>query len=340
MSNEKTKENKPDKALFSYADNMAETYIDRNFEGRSMFYDGVHRFLKNKGAVAGLFFILLIVFFSVFGPSMTKYAFDEVHVEYQNLPPRIPFLEKYGIFDGTRNGVNVYEEKGAQDLYFYFGTDVLGRDLWARVFTGTRVSLLIAVIAVLADMLIGVIYGVISGFFGGTADMVMQRIIEIIYGIPSLVVVTLLMLLFKPGLGTIILALLISGWIGMSRLVRAQVLKLKEQEYVLASRTLGASSWSLIFREILPNTFGQIVIMSMMSVPNAIFTEAFLSYIGLGIPAPNASLGVLICDGYKSMMMYPYRLIIPVVIFAVLMISLNLVADGLRDALDPKMKER
>ena len=205
---------------------------------------------------------------------------------------------------------------------------------------GTRISLFVALVAVLADMIIGIMIGVISGYFGGMVDIVLQRITEVIWGIPNLVVVTLLMLILRPGLTSIILALLFSGWIGMSRLVRAQVLKLKEMEYVLVGKTLGASSWNLIFKDILPNTMAQIIIMAMMSVPNAIFTEAFLSYIGLGIPAPEASLGVLINDGYQNMLLFPYQVLIPVIIFAVLMISLNLFADGLRDALDPKMKQK
>ena len=233
----------------------------------------------------------------------------------------------------------MYTGEALADKYFFFGTDTLGRDIFLRVFSGTRISLLIAVIAAGVDMVIGVTYGLICGYYGGKVDLIMQRIIEIIHSIPNLVVVTMLMLIFKPGVGSIIIALLISGWIGMSRLIRAQTLKLKEQEYVLACRTLGVKDSKIIFGEILPNTSGQIIIRTMTSIPGAIFMESFLSYIGLGIPAPQASLGSLISDGYKVMLIYPYQLILPALLFAILMISLNLVADGLRDALDPKMKD-
>lgn len=152
-------------------------------------------------------------------------------------------------------------------------------------------------------------------------------------------IVTLLIVVMKPGLTSITVALMITEWIGMSRVTRAQTLRLKEREFVLASRTLGESTFSIIFREILPNIFGQIIVMCMMTIPNAIFTEAFLAFIGLGIPAPLASLGSLISDGFKSMTMYPFLVLFPVTVLALLMLSFNLMADGLRDAFDPKMKE-
>lgn len=313
--------------------------IDRSFSGQNGFKEGVYRFRRNKGAVVGFAFAMLIVLLALIGPVVSPYEYDEIHATWQNLPPRVPLIEKLGVLNGVRKGTDLYEKAGLEDTYFLFGTDTLGRDLFTRVFCGVRISLLIAFIAAGADMIIGVTYGLICGYYGGWVDMVMQRVIEIVHSIPNLVIVTMLMILLKPGVGSIIIALLISGWIGMSRLVRAQTLKLKQQEYILASRTVGASDFSIIFGEILPNTFGQIIIMTMTSIPGAIFMESYLSYIGLGIPAPQASLGSLISDGYKAMLTYPYQLIIPALVFAILMISLNLVADGLRDALDPKMKD-
>ena len=169
--------------------------------------------------------------------------------------------------------------------------------------------------------------------------MVMQRVAEILNGIPTLVIVTLLGLVLPAGISSIIFALMITGWIGMSRIARAQVLKLKEQEFILASKTLGAKNFAIIFKDILPNIFGQIIIMSMFSIPNAIFTEAFLSFIGLGVPAPMASLGSLISEGYKSMTIYPHMMMSAIVVLALLMLCFNLFADGLRDAFDPKMKQ-
>ena len=295
------------------------------------------RFKSNKGALFGATIILIICIMAAIGPGMVDYAFDAVDTAQQSMAPRIPLLENIGIFTGE-GGIRQYAGEFA-NTYHFFGTDQLGRDLWVRVWEGTRISLFVAASAVVIDIFIGMIYGLISGFFGGAVDNIMQRIQEIINSIPTLVVLTLLLLVMKPSLYTIIVALMITGWIGMARITRAQVLRIKEQEFILASKTLGASDFFILFKSILPNIFGQLITMSMFSIPNAIFYEAFLAFVGLGIPAPLASLGTLINDGFKTILITPYMVIIPVVVLAVLMLSFNLMADGLRDALDPTMKE-
>ncbi|MNN02567.1 Oligopeptide transport system permease protein OppC [compost metagenome] len=324
---------------FELANDNGRIQIDHNYTSQSYWKDAFVRFKSNKGAVFGLIIILIISFFAAFGPMMNEHTYKSMNIKHKSLAPRIEGFENSFIFNGVANGINSYEQKGLDDVYYFFGTDTLGRDLWTRVWEGTRISLYIAIIAVVIDMVIGMCYGLISGYFGGAVDNVMQRFIEILSSIPNLVIVTLLIIVLKPGLVTITLALLITGWIGMSKVARAQMLKLKEQEFVLASRTLGASNLSIIFKDILPNIFGQIIIMSMFSIPSAIFTEAFLAFIGLGIPQPMASLGSLISEGFKSMTIYPYMIAAPVTVLALLMLSFNLLADGLRDALDPKMKE-
>ena len=220
-----------------------------------------------------------------------------------------------------------------------FGTDNFGRDLFVRLWRGARVSLMIAFLAVFIDVIVGMTYGLISGYFGGKVDMILQRIQEVLNSIPTLVVLTLLLTVMKSSLFTIVIALSFTEWIPMSRITRAQVLKVKEDEFVLASRTLGASNFFIIFKEILPNIINQLIIMCMMTVPNAIFYEAYLSFVGLGLPVPEASLGTLINDGFEFFLIYPYQMLIPAVALAILMLCFNLVADGLRDALDPTMKE-
>ncbi|TFE31513.1 oligopeptide ABC transporter permease [Cohnella luojiensis] len=324
---------------FEFADNSERVQIDRNYTSQSYWKDAFIRFKSNKGAIVGLVIILIISFFAAFGPMMSEHTYKSINIKHKSLAPRIEGFENSFIFNGVANGINSYEQKGLDDVYYIFGTDTLGRDLWTRTWEGTRISLYIAVIAVIIDMLIGMIYGLVSGYFGGSIDNAMQRFIEILSSIPNLVIVTLLIVILKPGLVTITLALMITGWIGMSKVARAQMLKLKGQEFVLASRTLGAGNFTIIFKDILPNIFGQIIIMSMFSIPTAIFTEAFLAFIGLGIPQPMASLGSLISESFKSMTIYPYMIVAPVVVLALLMLSFNLLADGLRDALDPKMKE-
>ena len=322
--------------------------IDENYASQSYWKDVIAHFFHKKSAVVGMILIILITVFAIVGPGMNSFSYSQQNLATKNFAPRIPGLEKLGIFDGhetmsTSTGsyvVNNYQDNEEySNLYYWFGSDNFGRDIWTRTWSGTRVSLIIAVAAALIDMIIGMSYGLISGYFGGKVDMIMQRILEVCNGIPRLVIVTLLLLVLEPGMLTIIFALMLTEWVGMSRIARAEMLKLKEQEYVLASRTLGAGSFFIIFRQILPNIIGPIITQLMFSIPTAIFTEAFLSFVGLGIPVPQCSLGSLISDGFNSLTTHPYQIVPPIIIMALLMMSFNLVADGLREALDPKMKQ-
>ena len=270
------------------------------------------RFRKNKLAIVALIMLVVLAFFVIFGPAISGYSYEDVDPTSRNASP---------------------------SAEHWFGTDSLGRDLFARVWQGGRVSLIIGFLGALISATVGCLYGGISAYFGGKVDSIMQRIQEVINSIPTLVVLTILLMVMQSNLFTIILALAFTEWIGMSRITRAQVLKTKEEEFVLASRTLGASSFFIIFKEILPNIYSQMIIMIMMSIPNAIFYEAYLSFVGLGLPIPEASLGTLINDGFNTLTITPYQMTIPVIVFSILMLSFNLVGDGLRDALDPTMKE-
>jgi oligopeptide transport system permease protein len=307
--------------------------------------DSWFRVRKNKAAVVSMVILVILIIMAFVGPLLTPYAYDFQNTKHNNLPPRIQGLEDvhWLPFDGTltRRDGNVYNayEVRKVDAYYWFGTDNLGRDLFARTWKGTQVSLFIAFMAALIDMLIGVSYGAISGYLGGRTDSIMQRIIEVIVGIPNLIVVVLMIIVLKPGIMPIIIALSITGWTSMARVVRGQVLKFKGQEFVLAAKTLGASDTSIIFKHMIPNMFGVIIINTMFSIPSAIFFEAFLSFIGLGLQDPHASLGTLVNDGFVSMIAFPYQMIIPSVMIGLIMVCFNLVADGLRDALDPKMRD-
>lgn len=315
-----------------------ENALDEVFESQPKWKETVAIFAKNKGAVISLFFLVLMIIVAVVGPMVSGYAYDTIDLTRQNLPPRIPGIEKLGIFNGMLNGTDVYQVKGAKDLFFWFGTDKLGRDLFTRFCDGTRISLIIGAVSAVLNMIIGVTYGLVSGYYGGKLDILMQRIIEIIVGIPTLVIVSLLVIVLKPGLTSIIIAMAISQWTVTARLTRANTLRLKEMEHVMASKTLGVGTWRILTKEIFPNLLSSVVVMCMLSIPGAIFMEAFLSFVGLGIPNPQASLGSLINDGFQNMLMYPYQMAIPAVFFALLMLSLNMIGDGLRDALDPTMK--
>jgi len=308
----------------------------------SFMKDAWLRVRKNKAALVSGVLLLLVILMAIIGPHLSNYDAYHQDVTKANLPPKIPGIEKMGIFDGTQDvgGVetDVYKQNNIKE-YYWFGTDSLGRDLFSRVWVGTRVSLYIALLAAVIDMLFGVIYGLVSGFSGGRVDNVMQRILEVISGIPNLIVVILMLLIMKPGIISITIAMVITGWVGMARVVRGQVLKLKNQEYILASRTLGAKNKRLLFKHLVPNLSGVIIINTMFTIPSAIFFEAFLSFIGIGLQAPKASLGTLIEDGYKTFQFLPHLMIIPSIVICIILITTNLIGDGLRDAFDPKMRD-
>jgi oligopeptide transport system permease protein len=303
------------------------------------------RVKKNKAAIVSMVVLVLLTIIALVGPFLNEYDYKEQNAKHSNLPPKVQGLENVSWlpFDGTltkRNGevYDAYELKGAEE-YYWFGTDSLGRDIFTRVWKGTQVSLYIALLAAFIDMVIGVAYGAISGYFGGRVDNVMQRIIEVLVGIPNLVVVILMIIVLEPGILSITIALTITGWVGMARVVRGQVLKFKNQEFILASRTLGANHSKIIMKHLLPNLVGVIIINTMFTIPSAIFFEAFLSFIGLGLQAPLASLGTLIDEGFRSLRLYPYQMIFPAIVISLIMICFNMIADGLRDALDPKMRD-
>jgi oligopeptide transport system permease protein len=278
----------------------------------SYWQDAWRRLKQNKGAIAGLIILVIMTFMAIVGPYMTEYNYELQVLTDANMEP---------------------------NQEHWFGTDDLGRDLWARVWWGTRISLFIGIVAAVLDLLIGVLYGTISGYLGGKVDDIMMRIIEILMGIPNLILIILILIFFEPGIMSIIMAMVITGWMGMARLVRGQTFQLKEQEYVLAARALGANTKRLMLKHLIPNAMGPIIVSITFTVPSAIFFEAFLSFIGLGLRPPLASLGVLINDGYKLMKIYPYQFLFPAIAISLIMLSFNLLGDGLRDALDPKLRK-
>ena len=278
----------------------------------SMIADAWARLRKNKAAVVSLGILIVIILLAIFAPVFSKYDF--AFTDYSN----------------------VYSTPTKEHI---FGCDQFGRDLWTRVWMGTRISLMIALVAAVLDLVVGVLYGAISALLGGRVDALMQRIIEILVGIPSLIIVILFLMAFPAGVGTIIAALSITGWVNMARLVRAEILKLKNQEFVMASHVLGSNNFYIIMKDLIPNTVGIIVIQVMFTIPSAIFTEAFLSYIGIGLAEPQASLGVLINGGYQVLQNYPHVLICPAIVIVLIMVCFSILGDGLRDALDPQMRK-
>lgn len=285
--------------------------------------DAMNRLFKNKVAVVCLFIIVLLILSCALIPLFSPFESREQHLAETNK----------GFFTACTD--SRYEGQNATHV---FGTDKLGRDLLTRAFEGGRVSLMIAFAAVFVNLIIGMIYGGISGYFGGAVDNVMMRIVEVINGIPYLIVVILLMMVLPKGIFTMVVAYATVGWTGMARLVRGQALSLKNQEFVVAAEAMGASAWRIITKHLLPNALSVIIINVTLAVPSAIFTEAFLSYIGLGVPVPQPSWGMLAQEGAQVFQLYPTQLWIPAIAISLTMLSFNLLGDGLRDAFDPRLR--
>jgi len=279
--------------------------------------DAWTRLKKDKLAIISLVVVIIIIVAAILVPMLSKYDYAATDLKATYLKPSAAHL---------------------------FGTDNLGRDLFVRNFYGARYSLLIAVLAAVINLFIGVIYGGIAGFFGGVVDNVLMRIVDVLYSIPLTIYVIIFMaVLSKPGnagsgLLTIVLALSISYWIGMARIVRGDILQLKQQEFVLAAKSLGASNARILIRHLIPNCIGSIMVTLTLLIPEAVFTEAFLSFIGLGIAAPRASLGTLANEAMNGIYTYPYQLVFPAGLICLIILAFNLFGDGLSQALDPKNK--
>lgn len=280
-------------------------------ESLSAWRDSMYRLRKNKMAMTALVAMIIIIIAAIVGPMISDYNYYSNDLLNTNQPP---------------------------SAEHWFGTDELGRDMWVRTWMGARISLTVGLVAAMIDLFIGVIYGGTMGFFGGRVDEIMNKFSEILYSIPYLLVTILLLVVLEPSLGTIILALTITGWINMSWIVRGEIMQLKNREFVLASRSMGAGSARLLFKHLLPNAIGPIIVTITLSVPSAIFAEAFLSFLGLGVQAPVASLGSMVNDARTGWMTYPWRMIFPAAAISITMLAFNIFGDGLRDAMDPKLK--
>ncbi|EJP6473263.1 ABC transporter permease [Clostridium botulinum] len=292
--------------------------IDKNVSNEisrpniTYFQDAWRRLKQNKVAIGSLILLILIALMTIIGPYLTPYRYWTTDSTIVNMAP---------------------------NSEHWFGTDMLGRDLFARVWKGGRVSIIIGILGTIIEMTIGVIYGGISGYFGGIVDDIMMRIVEILLSVPYLIVVIIISLILGKGVISLVIAMTITGWCGMARIIRGQILQIREQEYVLAAQALGARPSRVIKKHLLPNTIGILIVNITLDVPSFIFGEAFLSYIGLGIQSPNTSWGSLASAAQPNLMFYPYQLFFPALFISLTMLSFNLLGDGLRDALDPKMRQ-
>lgn len=309
---------KIEKSMFEWVGSNATESETISRPSTSYWKDAMHRLRRNKAAMFCLGVIIFIALLSIIIPMVSPYTISEQHYAHTDAP--------MGFKDPTDGHTHL------------FGTDTLGRDIFTRISSGGRVSLFIAITAVMINCIIGIIYGGISGYAGGQVDNIMMRIIEVINGIPYLIIVILLMMVLEPGVMTMVVAYAAVGWTGMARLVRGQVMSLKQQDYVVAAKVMGAKPTRVIFKHLIPNTLSVVIVNITLAIPNVIFTEAFLSYIGLGVPVPQSSWGIMASDGSMVFQTYPSQLIIPAICISLTMLSFNLLGDGLRDALDPRLR--
>ncbi|MDA9146688.1 ABC transporter permease [Gammaproteobacteria bacterium] len=278
----------------------------------SLWSDALSRLLKNKAAVAGALILVILITLALLAPWIAPYPYAYQDLDLGASAPSSAHL---------------------------LGTDVLGRDLFSRILYGARISLLVGFIATTVALIIGVSWGIIAGYFGGKIDSVMMRIVDVLYGLPFIIFIILLMVIFGRNLWLLFLAIGAIEWLTMARIVRAQVLTLKNQEFVLAAQAMGVSNFSMFRRHLLPNILGPIAVYATLTIPQVMLLESFLSFLGLGIQPPMSSWGTLIKDGVESMEEYSWLLIYPGLTFTITLFALNFFGDGLRDALDPKTSD-
>ncbi len=284
---------------------------EKETEQYNYWSDSWQRLKYNKLAMVGFYALVILLVMAIIGPFLTPYTYYETHLHLKNQSP---------------------------SAQFWFGTDELGRDLFTRVWWGARISLLVGIVASMIDLVIGVFYGSLAASIGGKVEEFMMRLADILYSIPYLLVVILLMVVIGSGITTIIIALTLTGWISMARIVRGQILQLKQLDFVKAAQCMGASQFRILSRHLIPNALGSIIVTVTLTIPTAIFAEAFLSFLGLGVQAPIASWGTMANDGLPALRYYPWRLFFPASFISITMLSFNLLGDGLRDAFDPRLR--
>ncbi|NLE25226.1 MAG: ABC transporter permease [Clostridiaceae bacterium] len=316
-------------------------------ESVSFWRDGVRRFKRNKIAMVSLTIVIIILIFAFIMPVFYPYSYEQQIRGSENLSPMKYSQQELEL---KASGTKVFPH--------ILGTDNLGRDTMIRLMYGSRISLLVGLVASILVFIIGSIYGSVAGYFGGRVDMIMMRLVDIIYTVPDILIIILLMVTLKYpledlannvpgfewintiGVGLICIFIVFSllYWVGMARIVRSQILTLKEQEYVTAARALGAGHGRIIRKHLLVNSMGALIVTTTLQIPSAIFTESFLSFIGIGVAAPMPSLGSMASDAIGGIQSYPYRLLAPAIMISLIILSFNLLGDGLRDAFDPKLK--
>lgn len=301
-----------DASLFRKLDESEKNSDFVAVQSKTYLQDAWNRFKKNKLALAGLFVLSIIILLAIFGPMFSPYTYD---------------------------GQDFLTRNAGPSAAHWFGTDKFGRDIFTRVLYGARISLQVGFAAAAINLVIGIAYGGFAGYMGGRTDMIMMRLVDILYSIPTMLYVILIMLVFGSNMTSILIGICVSYWVGMARTVRSQVLTLKQQEFSLAAFVLGASKQRILFKHLILNAMGPIIVTVTLMIPQAIFTESFLSFVGVGISAPEASWGTMAQQAKQMIDTYPMQVVYPVAAICITMFALNFIGDGLSEALDPKNKK-
>ena len=340
-----------DPAKFEKATDEEKRQQDVMAESTTFFKDGMRRLMKNPLAVMSMIILALVILIMIFAPLIVPYSYEEI-ITVEGMRDR--GAANLGPFEYSEMEQAYMAKYNTRIFPHIMGTDELCRDYFIRVVYGARVSLLVGVFASLMVLVIGTLYGAISGYAGGKTDLIMMRIVDIIYSLPDLLIIILLAVVFKETLdfssvpvigklGTNMVSMFIVFgllyWVGMARLVRGQILTIKQNEYVLAAKSMGASSSRIIRKHLLPNCLSVIIISTAQQIPSAIFTESYLSFIGLGVALPMPSLGSLANAARSGMQSYPWKLVFPAVAIVLIVLAFNLIGDAMRDAFDPKLKK-
>lgn len=329
----------------------------------SLWDDAWKRLKKNKMALAGLYIVGIYIAVSLFAPLLPLYPYEQQFLDHIYLPPsfkpagvvmiaqtkaslaKTMAKEKRSEYTQQEKDMLAAMEQDVKtnpihQRHYILGTDSLGRDVLSRIIYGGRISIAIGLLGTITALIIGVILGAVAGYAGGWIDNALMRFVDIMYGLPYMLIVIIMMAILGRNIFILFIAIALVSWLTVARVVRGQIISLKNSEFVEAARSMGASPNRIIFRHLLPNTLGIIIVYSTLSLPSFIMSESFLSFLGLGVSAPLASWGSLVADGVKSMRLYPWLLLVPAIIMTVFLFAMNFLGDGLRDSFDPQSKNK
>jgi len=332
-------------------------------KGTSLAADAWRRFKKNKMAFFSLWIVVLYAAIAILAPILPLHPYYAQVIDHANLHPsfktagevQLETRKAYYVKVMAAEGRSEYNEKEKTEIarieeanktdpvqknHYFLGTDALGRDIFSRTVYGGRISMTIGLIGTLAALIIGILVGALAGYVGGKTDNLLMRFVDIMYGLPYMLIVIILMAILGKNLAILFVAIALVSWLTIARVVRGQVISLKNSEYILAARSMGAGAWHIIVKHLIPNTAGIIIAYATLSIPDFIMSESFLSFLGLGVSAPLASWGSLISDGVQGMELYPWILIVPALTMTIFLFAMNFVGDGIRDAFDPQSKNR